>query len=166
MVGANHLQGQDYPRTPEQLKALQEFRIEGVGLKTTRGEFLVMFKEAEYDKENSAQKLGIEIYKVGRTPETDGIRVKFLDGKLVKILASYSPSRIKAIGGDSIIPEKLTLRFGKSEIDEYGWSSGGESPILIVTKQTDKGETAVCLINHKIEEIAKARKASAARVGF
>jgi hypothetical protein len=170
MIVANHLEGQDYPRTPEQVKAIRDFRIEGVGLKTTRDEFLAMFKEAELEKENSTIKLGIEIYKVARTRETDGIRFKFLDGKLVKILASYSPSRIKAIGGDSIIPEKLTLRFGKSESDNsggsYGWSSGGESPIFVVTTLTDNGDTAVCLQNLKLEEIAKARKATAAKVGF
>ncbi len=167
LSGIIHSEDHDSPRTPEQLKAIREFQIEGVGLKTTRDEFLAIFKEAEFEKENSIQKLGIDIYKVGRTRETDGIRVKFLEGKLVKILASYSQARIKAIGGDSIIPDKLKFRFGLTELDGgYGWSSRGEAPILIVTRQTDEGLTVVLLENHKLEENCKARKASAAKVGF
>lgn len=105
---------------------------------------------------------------MGRTRETDGLRADFLDGKLVLVFARYSVTRIEALGGDSIIPIKLTSRFGKSEVraDHGFWSSGGESQILVATEPTENGFAAVCLTNRKLEVSSKARKASAAKVGF
>jgi hypothetical protein len=163
-------------RTNEQMLAAKQFTFEGVALSCSLKDFLLKYPSAQLLGSESQANLGIKCYCVRALQSADMAQYTFLDDTLFEVTVVYTHEGLKKIGGEKVLLNRLTDKFGPPDRDfsagrvvkdgeeVFRWHLRGARRVFAYSYRPN-----LCLIlffDSSKNELANKRKAEKANVGF
>ena len=104
--------------TAEQIQEAKDFQIEGISLSMTPAQFKKLHPAAIEGKETD-KKIGIMQLLIQGEKATM-ISVHIFEDKIYEIRIGYDAERVNKLGGDSVLIDRLTAKFGDADDDSKG----------------------------------------------
>lgn len=101
-------------------KALSSFEFDGQPLPTSPEQLIEEYPHAQQDHERVDEAIGLTCYEVRDLKSADVARFFFCDGHLYQFEADYGDARIKELGGERAMVQKLVDAWGP--VDHAGES--------------------------------------------
>ena len=149
--------------TKEELAA-RDFSFQGVGIGTTREDFLKKFPNAQLQAEDKTNLTPNYLVALNGGQFLGG---EFFEGRLYVLSISFPEDMLEGVGGKPVFERKLTDTFGSSpsKVNEsYCWEFPNVSRRLAYSR--DDSVTLLCLVDTAANERRISAQASKLDIGF